>query len=230
MTSAQELTTDLATRINAEHDEVRRCVGLGLQHALEAGRLLIEAKAKAKVGHGAWLDWLKENCNTISERTVQAYMRVAREVPNLDPAKAQRVADMSFRHALSSLAIASAIDETQQRHDTTSNARRELIADGCFDPAAGICPISGHATIGTAGPLTIALHPSDLPDFFFAIVIIGSDDDESAEVIGTVKPIRRDGISAFLKINELRIEDLHWRSIGWRGPIDRNFFLDPVTP
>src|SRR6266498_1251367 len=86
---------DLAARINAAHESVAGALKSGIEHAIVAGEALIEAKAK--VPHGEWLAWLKANC-TVSERSAQAYMRVARGIGGLeDHAKAQRVADLSFR-------------------------------------------------------------------------------------------------------------------------------------
>jgi hypothetical protein len=92
---------DLAARIRAEHEAADSALKDGLKHALAAGGLLIEAKVKLK--HGQWAAWLAEHCS-ISERTAQCYMRVARSLGNLEAVKAQRVADLSFRDALRSLA------------------------------------------------------------------------------------------------------------------------------
>jgi hypothetical protein len=96
VTASNELR-NLATRIRAAH----AVVGSAMQHAIEAGQLLIEAKKQ--VPHGAWLSWLEEKCE-ISERTAQAYMRIARQLEQLEDAKAQRVADLSFRDALKQFA------------------------------------------------------------------------------------------------------------------------------
>jgi hypothetical protein len=92
---------DLAARIRAEHEAATADLNSGLRHAMAAGQLLIEAKGQ--IPHGEWLPWVKDRC-TISERTAQAYMRVSRSFNNLDDTKAQRVADLSFRDALHSLA------------------------------------------------------------------------------------------------------------------------------
>ena len=92
---------DLAARINTEHERVEGALREGLAHAIEAGGLLLEAKRQ--IGHGDWLAWLREHCG-MSERSAQAYMRAAREYPKLDPAKAQRVADLSFRQAMREMA------------------------------------------------------------------------------------------------------------------------------
>jgi hypothetical protein len=94
---------DLARRINAEHDQVRNFAKAGLQRAIEAGRLLIEAKAL--VGHGNWLPWLQANC-TVTARSAQTYMLVARQFTELDAAKCATVAHLSFRDALNQLSKA----------------------------------------------------------------------------------------------------------------------------
>ena len=88
----------LADRINTEHEACHASMQKGLEHALKAGTLLLEAKAG--LPHGEWLPWLGENCPDISERTVQNYMRLGREIPKLESEKAQRVADLSYREAV----------------------------------------------------------------------------------------------------------------------------------
>ncbi len=47
---------DLAARINAAHEEVKNSIRRGAEHAIKAGRLLLEAKAN--VGHGNFLKWI----------------------------------------------------------------------------------------------------------------------------------------------------------------------------
>jgi hypothetical protein len=98
-----DISTTLATEINAEHAAALSAVRSGLEHARRAGALLIEAKAALE--HGAWLPWLAEQCPRILERTAQGYMRLAREWPRLEAAgNTQRVADLPLREALLILA------------------------------------------------------------------------------------------------------------------------------
>jgi hypothetical protein len=104
--AASSRLTDLAIRINAEHKAASEALTQGLQRAIAAGRLLIEAKAA--IPHGEWLSWLASNC-AVSERTAQAYMRVAKGFAGIDETKSAAVADLSFRDALNSLAVASSI-------------------------------------------------------------------------------------------------------------------------
>src|SRR5262245_26077312 len=68
----------LANRINSEHDEVVKAVIHGADHAIRAGKLLLEAKIAVR--HGDWTEWLAANCH-VSERSAQLYMQLAREFP-----------------------------------------------------------------------------------------------------------------------------------------------------
>jgi hypothetical protein len=97
--------TDLAHRINTEHEACGSALQRGLQHAIACGQMLIEAKDHL-AQHGGWLPWLQANC-TVSVKMAQNYMRVARGFGKLgdDPeANAQRVSHFSLRGALEFLA------------------------------------------------------------------------------------------------------------------------------
>lgn len=87
--------SNIASAINAAHAGVEAAKREGARYAVECGRLLLEAKET--VPHGGWDAWLRLN-TTVSPRTAQLYMRIARHVEG-DPAKAQRVADLSVREA-----------------------------------------------------------------------------------------------------------------------------------
>ena len=82
---------DLAARIQREHELCTAAVKRGCEHAINAGRLLLEAKPR--IGPGRWLPWLKEHCR-VSARTAQVYMQLAKLAPD-----AQRVADLPLRRA-----------------------------------------------------------------------------------------------------------------------------------
>jgi len=79
--------SDLADRINQEHAKCEAAMNTSLQHALKAGRLLLEAKRQ--VDHGEWGDWLHENFKG-SDRTARIYMRVFRHRAELSEAEANR--------------------------------------------------------------------------------------------------------------------------------------------
>jgi hypothetical protein len=90
---------DLARRINDAHRQAQAAMQSGLARALDAGRLLLEAKAAC--GHGAWGAWLATNVEC-SARTAQAYMRIARHWTELG--KNAGSADLSLDGALRLLA------------------------------------------------------------------------------------------------------------------------------
>ena len=72
---------ELADRINEEHRQVVATVNKGIKHALEAGRLLIEAKAQCP--HGTWGNWLDDHFDG-SNRSARVYIQVARKWPEIE--------------------------------------------------------------------------------------------------------------------------------------------------
>ena len=107
--STADSLTALADRINAEHPQAETALHDGLRHAVEAGRLLLEAKAT--VAHGEWLPWLESNFDG-STRTARAYMLVATRLPQLEKQNGNAVANLSFRQALRLTAAPKATKET----------------------------------------------------------------------------------------------------------------------
>ena len=90
---------DLAARIRSYHAATVAALNTSVIHAMAAGDLLIEAKAK--VPHGQWLPWLAENC-IISERTAQLYTKLAKNRATIEKAMANpqsAVADLTLNEA-----------------------------------------------------------------------------------------------------------------------------------
>lgn len=88
---------ELAHRINESVEGVANAATSMVAHALEAGSLLNQAKAR--VAHGDWETWLAANC-TVAPRTAQAYMRLAKHIPSLPQEKRNAVADMPLREVI----------------------------------------------------------------------------------------------------------------------------------
>ena len=95
---------DLAARIRVEHEAVSAALKESVRHAIAAGELLIEAKGQ--LGHGRWLPWLRDHC-TISERTAQLYMRVAKNRAEIEAQMRNGVADLSLNEAAALLMLSS---------------------------------------------------------------------------------------------------------------------------
>jgi hypothetical protein len=94
----------LAERINAEHHAhiaaINAALGnldAALWHAVDAGDLLLQAKAEQK--HGTWEEWLKANFDG-SVRRAQEYMYLARGRTELEEIKARGAAFSSIENAL----------------------------------------------------------------------------------------------------------------------------------
>jgi Protein of unknown function (DUF3102) len=99
MSELDKAPLDLATQINAAHDEVIGSMRRTVEHAIKAGNLLLQAKADPEIGrHGKWLEWVCANCK-FGERTAQLYMRLAQEIPALG-AKTKYISDLTMTDAI----------------------------------------------------------------------------------------------------------------------------------
>jgi hypothetical protein len=103
---------DIAARINEAHDRASASARSTIVAAMEAGRLLIQAKAE--VVHGGWLSWLKAN-TSVSERTAQYYMKLAD-----DPSKSAIIADLTLVGALKLLAPPKTDPKRQTAHNRSA--------------------------------------------------------------------------------------------------------------
>jgi hypothetical protein len=92
---------ELVPAIRRELGSEQAAARATLQHALNAGALLLEAKKLVR--HGNWQGWVRTSCD-VSERTAQVHMKLARELPRLLDRQNRSVADMSLREALALLA------------------------------------------------------------------------------------------------------------------------------
>lgn len=115
---------DLAARITAEHEACGAAMKRGIEHAMTAGALLIESKAR--ISHGQWLPWLRDHCG-VSERSARRYIQLAQARPDLE-AKTATVADLTLREAIELLAPQEVLQAaTAIRAETTEARRSEKI-------------------------------------------------------------------------------------------------------
>src|SRR5215208_3663487 len=91
---------ELAAAINQEHHAFVAKFRRSVEHAIQAGELLAEAKAQCP--HGSWLPWLEEHFEG-SVRAAQGYMRVYHNRDEI-LAKAQDPAHLTVSGALAALA------------------------------------------------------------------------------------------------------------------------------
>jgi hypothetical protein len=209
---------ELAQQINQAHRGCEAAAKAGLQHAMNAGRLLIEAKKK--VGHGQWLPWLKANF-PFSERTAQGYMKVADEVPKLEGPKAKRVADLSYRDALKELRKVAVAEQavTLTKTGAENLDLVHLLTEMGFPPDPSLVPKKDYSLWFTSGRGFLWIEPSDHEDYFYVTYIDGGGDEEGggfargtkapvlAECIPSV--INRLGADAVVLLATNRFEFIH---------------------
>lgn len=120
--------TQLAEEAVSAADAAVRNSRAAVVQAVNAGRLLIAAKAK--VEHGQWKQWLEENWqgDGRSERTARNYMELART--DVDVTEAD-----SIRHAMSIMAEAK-----RQRAADLDDTKTQRAADLEPTPAANLTP------------------------------------------------------------------------------------------
>jgi len=94
--SAQQELETLAQTIRTADQGVTHAAANLVEHALAAGDALL--RAKAKVGYGNWLRYLKDKCD-LSEDRAERYMRLARGRDVIE-ANSARVRNLSLTQAL----------------------------------------------------------------------------------------------------------------------------------
>ena len=195
---------DLAARIRTEHEAVSSFARQTLQHAINAGELLLAAKSL--VDHGDWGDWLHDNC-AVSQRTAQSYMRLAHNRAAIE-ANAQATAYLpTIEEALQGLA--------KSRPSIEIEADRAIVRN-----AAAYLPDKGQARIGivftASGTFEIfGIVESEHPGYYHLTHIEPlSGEDAGAIASSARKPVRADGIRWFLENMTrfpARLDEVEWR-------------------
>jgi hypothetical protein len=123
--------TDLAARIRTEHEAVSLALKRGVTHAMMAGDLLLEAKLA--VPHGRWLQWLTDNCDALSERTVQLYMKLAKNRVTIEKemANPQSVADLTLNEAAALCVLAGRLKKLMEFVKQAETASPEEVVSLC---------------------------------------------------------------------------------------------------
>lgn len=179
---------DLAARIKAEHEATATAMKSGIEHAMKAGALLIEAKEQ--VPHGQWLPWIEANC-AMSERTAQLYMRLTRHKDIVDT-KSATVADLTIRGAVAE------ITEPKKPFDVQH------------------LPLAGHIKIGVretaAGWDEVCIAPHQFHETYYYVTHIWTPRVGNIEVTGVRKPIRADMISTLIEAHlACNLRGIEWR-------------------
>ena len=173
------IAEQLAGRIRAAHQAASTAAQTALGHALEAGRLL--AEAREAVPHGGWGDYVA-SCG-IADRTASLYMRLHRHRDRLEDR--QRVADLSVRQAARLLA------------EPKAKAEAAAVIEGSIIGEAPAWYRPGHRHAGThpsGACFMVWPHPAGEP-WVHAFVLIPHDPaspDSGGLLEGPKRGIRAD--------------------------------------
>jgi hypothetical protein len=133
---------ELAARIRAEHEATGAALKSSIDHSIAAGALLIEAKAK--VPHGQWLPWLRDNC-AISERTAQLYMRLAKNRTEIEAsAKSASVADLTLNEAAALLMLSSDVRKVLDFARDCENLSADEVIERCIADGVAVISTPGY--------------------------------------------------------------------------------------
>jgi hypothetical protein len=223
--------SDIATRANMAHDNACEAAAQAVAYAIEAGRALIDAKDI--VGHGDWLEWLKDNV-TFSDRTARLYMRLAEVVPAMSDEDRQRVAKMSLRGAAK--AIASKNSKKSADNKRVAETARAARIDDDTARSWGVVAIDDDGKRWTNGVRVAekkavnlcmgnALHAfRDETSTITEVRAIASDEEPNVYV-ETIKTGKRKGRLG----NNLIFQDGQCHLFGWQEVVDSGGAVNPIS-
>jgi hypothetical protein len=119
-----DLSNELASKINAAHDLFQKAGLTALERARDCGELLIEARKQ--IERGKWLAWLKANIRC-SPRTCQYYVKVAENWEALSSQYAT-VASITLRQAIKLLAPAKPSPNASPEEYLSTGRHQALLA------------------------------------------------------------------------------------------------------
>ena len=111
VSNSAAVLSDLADRIRAEHTAVVSAFSSAVQHALAAGRALIEAKDL--IGHGHWTRFLKD-CD-LGDRQAERYTQLA-HLYDANPSSGTDLTGLSIQAAIKKLSPPNPSDKVRERH------------------------------------------------------------------------------------------------------------------
>ena len=139
--AASNSLADLAIRIKAEHAAAAASLRESVRHAISAGEMLVEAKAM--VPHGQWLLWLADHVS-ISERTAQLYMRIAKNRAEVEKQMRNDVADLTLNEAAALLMMSSDVRKLFAFAREIEGLEGEAFVQACLDAGVGVINDRGY--------------------------------------------------------------------------------------
>ena len=180
ITTGPELQ-DLAGAINREHAAATAAAKTAVAHALNAGRLLLQAKAQ--MAHGEFLPWLRSHC-AVKQRQARQYMRLAKGWATIE-AKTAPGADLTIKGALRLL------DERPSETPTPQAGDAQVSINAAFGLPDELQPDETLTAAITDGGMMAEIIPCEQPGYVYLAVYFDLDTDN-----GQVEYTRR-GIAGY---------------------------------
>jgi DUF3102 family protein len=138
----EPMLPELAIKIKSEHARLMDSGRYLVQHAISIGEDLL--KAKATVGHGGFLKWVKDNCGGLSDKTAQRYMKFAE-----NKAKLMSMEKIKFE-TISNLTLNAAeqlIDGKDKKSKTNASDTYDKVQDKLIEKLKKLEPDSAEAAV-----------------------------------------------------------------------------------
>ena len=119
--SKREILKELAAEINNHHSLFEESFRTSLEHGIEVGMLLIQAKNHA--GHGNWTIWVNAFC-PFKLRMAEYYMLVAKGWKEL---KTQSIADLTLTEVIKLLRQSNSPNKDREKKDTLPKDTGKLV-------------------------------------------------------------------------------------------------------
>ena len=177
------ITTTTAAEINRHHDLARSKATEAMNHAMEAGKLLLEAKAGLE--HGAWSAWLQSNV-MVTPRQAQRYMALAQGKP-----LPIRMIAKNYTVSYLPKAMPASLHREEIKPATwtpTPGHWMHVVADGA---AWWVVPSIEHPGFFHISKVWSLAEPEAAD--------VGTDWDGESMYDGTKRPVRSDVVEQFLK-------------------------------
>lgn len=208
----------LTAAIRREHEAAGTAARSAIEHAMECGRLL--AQARQGIAHGGWESYVRDRCG-IAPRTARVYLRLDRERDRLP--NRQHVAGLTVREAVQVLTEpklkAEAVPPAEVRDGAGRGDEPRLAVPSWYRP--------GHAHFGaheSGWCFKVWPHPHGEPwaHYFILSTPSGFPGDEGGTLVGPKRGIRSDFLICSMEMQCVNgmpsLNDPGWE-IG-REPVD----------
>jgi hypothetical protein len=194
----------IAAQVNAVHEQAHAAARTAIEHAVECGRLLREARDG--IGHGGWLPWIKKNLK-FGPRQAQKYLRLADYAAEMQNANCN--SHLSIDSALKLLAKPEVVTDGEQDASVARESSPSVLFPDWIRTPRHVPP-SGYMLIGRLGEVEAWIIPYVRPGCFF-VTVIGPKARSGFFINGLRKAVRADAVAFVLDHLEFDADQATWQ-------------------